>query len=238
VSTPVYTPPKLALLEHLGEAPVTVDRDRDARDREARDAGGWGRGRAGAEDGVPQPSVGPQPMQRKGDGDGEVWYDEERGVHFERVSRSYTLCGTPEYLAPEIILGKGHNKGVDYWALGILIYELLCHETPFEAADNNQSKMFEQIVNANRYSSYLLCHGYRYHASRSSCYSVYSLWFGAAGTCSSRASAAAAASRQVAAAATVVVVVVSKTLCTTIMPTPRVSSALCSILTQRFGLEL
>lgn len=60
--------------------------------------------------------------------------------------RTYTVVGTPHYMAPEVILGKGYGLSADYWCLGVIIYEFVCGSLPFGDEEEEPYEIYEQVL--------------------------------------------------------------------------------------------
>jgi len=69
------------------------------------------------------------------------------GFAKEISDRTYTFCGTPDYLAPEVINGKGHSFGVDWWTLGVLLFEMLSSTPPF--VDHEVHAVYKKILKSH-----------------------------------------------------------------------------------------
>eukprot|EP00494_Astrolonche_serrata_P027953 UN28218 len=78
------------------------------------------------------------------DGEGKIRLsDFGWSVHAPGKQKRYTICGTVEYLAPEMVEKKAHKNNVDTWALGVLCYEFLVGRSPFES--DNKRTIFKRI---------------------------------------------------------------------------------------------
>jgi len=69
------------------------------------------------------------------------------GFAKEITANTFTFCGTPDYLAPEVIKGTGHSFGVDWWTMGILLFEMLGSMAPF--VDHDVNAVYKKILKSH-----------------------------------------------------------------------------------------
>ena len=74
------------------------------------------------------------------------------GFAKQTTEKTYTFCGTPNYVSPEIVQNVGHHVGADHWAFGVLVYEMVSGEHPFYYDGMDQVTLFECIVEEKHYA--------------------------------------------------------------------------------------
>ncbi len=67
-----------------------------------------------------------------------------RSIH--GAYRTNTLIGSPHYMAPEVIAGKGYSFMVDLWSIGVILYEFLCDKLPFGNKSDDPYEIYQQIM--------------------------------------------------------------------------------------------
>ena len=60
--------------------------------------------------------------------------------------RTYTVVGTPHYMAPEVIVGKGYGLAADYWSIGVVLYEFMCGGVPFGEEEEDPYAIYEKVI--------------------------------------------------------------------------------------------
>ena len=71
-------------------------------------------------------------------------------------SRTYTVIGTPHYMAPEVIKGTGYSFSADLWSLGVILYEFVCGCVPFAEEESDPIKIYKVVVEGKfKYPSYI-----------------------------------------------------------------------------------
>ncbi|KAG1669686.1 hypothetical protein FOA52_002070 [Chlamydomonas sp. UWO 241] len=85
------------------------------------------------------------------DADGYLKLTDYGFAKYVGVDKTYTICGTPDYQAPEAIMRRGTTKAADYWALGVLIFEMLVGDPPFKSATGDPWDTFRRTLSGRFY---------------------------------------------------------------------------------------